>query len=222
MPSRPTPASVIPVRALAALALGLLPVTALAAAAPAETHLDFTVLKDGDPIGLHRIDLTRTADGETVSINTNILVRVAYVPVYRFEHAESEVWRNGRLVSLRSRTDDDGDKHTLQVTAAADHVEIDGDGAASRADPGIIPASLWNRDLVTRKVLINTLTGRQMAVSVADLGEDSIRSHGTTIRAHHYRVSGELKRDLWYSPSGTLVQVEFKAKDDSDIRYVLG
>ena len=206
---------------LSALALGLLPAS-VALAAPAQTHLDFTVLKDGSPIGHHQIDLTRTNDGETVAIRTNILVTVAYVPVYRFEHTGSEVWMNGRLVSLRSQTNDDGDKHVLAVAAKDDHIEIDGDGAHSQASGGEIPASLWNRDLVKQTVLLNTLTGKQMAVAVADLGDETIRSHGADTRAHHYKVTGEIQRELWYDPAGTLVQVKFKAKDDSDILYTLG
>ncbi len=215
-------AQIVLVRSLSALMLGLLPLVALAAGPAAETHLDFTVLKNGDPIGHHQIDLIRNGENEAVSIKTNILVRVAYVPVYRFEHIGSEIWQNGRLVSLRSQTNDDGDKHSLVVGATADHVEVDGDGVHSQADPGIVTASLWNPDLVKRMVLLNTLTGKQMAVSVADLGEDLIRSRGSETRAHHYKVAGELQREVWYDQSGTLVQVRFKAKDDSDILYVLG
>jgi len=209
-------------RTLSALALGLLSSVALASPAPAETHLEFTVLKDGSPIGHHQIDLTQTGDGETVSIKTDILVRVAYVPVYRFEHTGSEVWQNGRLVSLRSQTNDDGDHHNLAVNAMGNFIEVNGDGSHSQASASVIPASLWNHDLVKQATLLNTLTGKQMAVSVLDLGEDTIRARGAETRAHHYKISGELQREVWYDQFNTLVQVKFKAKDDSDILYVLG
>ncbi|HXP98353.1 MAG TPA: DUF6134 family protein [Telmatospirillum sp.] len=209
------------VRSLSALAFVLLPGIAQATPSPAETHLDFTVLKNGSPIGHHWIDLIRNGDNETVSIKTNILVRMAYVPVYRFEHTGSEVWQHGHLVSLRSQTNDDGEEHSLVVGAKNDHIEIDGDGLRSQADSGIIPASLWNHDLVTQGVLLNTLTGKQMPVRVDTLGEEPVSAHGTETRALHYRVTGELQRDLWYDRSGTLVQVKFKAKDASDILYVL-
>jgi hypothetical protein len=208
-------------RSLSVLTLALLPVAAMAAG-PSEAHLDFAVLRNGDPVGHHRIDLTPTSDGETVSVKTNVVVRAVYVPVYRFEHTGSEVWKNGRLVSLQSQTNDDGDKHTLAAIAKDGHIEVVGDGVRSQADSGIIPASLWNSDLVKQMTLLNTLTGKKMAVSVADLGEDTIQSRGTAIKAHHYQVTGELQRELWYDPSGTLAQVKFKAKDDSDILYVLG
>jgi hypothetical protein len=58
-------------------------------------------------------------------------------------------------------------------------------------------------------------------VQITDLGMETIQSQGKSIEAHHYRMSGELERELWYDPSNTLVQVRFKAKDDSTILYVL-
>ena len=97
----------------------------------------------------------------------------------------------------------------------------DGDGTVSQASDEIIPASLWNRDLVSQTVLLNTLTGKQMAIKVADLGADPVRVHGSTVPAHHYKVTGELERELWYDQSDRLVLVKFTAKDNSEISYVL-
>jgi hypothetical protein len=68
---------------------------------------------------------------------------------------------------------------------------------------------------------LTPLTGKQMPVSVDNLGEEAIRAHGAETRALHYKVMGELQRELWYDRSGTLVQVKFKAKDASEILYVL-
>lgn len=199
----------------------VLPTLAAANAAAPETHLDFTVLKDGSPIGHHKIDLSQTGDGEKVSIRTDVLVKVAFVPVYRFEHRSSEVWKDGRLVALQSQTNDDGDKHKLSAEARDGSLEIVGDGARSEVGGATIPASLWNHDLVKQRVLMNTLTGKPMAVSIADLGEELVRAHGEAVRARHYQVTGELMRDLWYDPAGQLVQVGFKAKDSSNILYTL-
>jgi len=209
------------IRLAALTAISLLPIPIMATTVPEDAHLDFTVRKDGDVIGHHRIDLSRNGDIETIAIQTNILVTLAYVPVYRFEHTGRETWRDGHLLSLQSHTNDDGDKHVVSVSAENDHIAVTGDGVASQASADIIPASLWNHDLVTQKLLLNTLTGKQMTVSVADLGDDTIRSHGASTKAHHYKVTGDLERELWYVPAGTLAQVKFKAKDNSEILYVL-
>lgn len=210
------------VQSLSAMVICMAPPLGYAQSLPASEQLDFTVLKDGDPIGHHRINVERKGDDTTVSIQTNIVVKVAYVPVYRFEHKGDEVWRNGKLVSLRSTTNDDGDKHSLFVVSQGDHLNIESDGGGSLADVGIIPASLWNPDVAAQSVLLNTLTGKQMQVTVADLGDDTVKAHGGAVKAHHFKVSGDLQREIWYDPTGTLVQVKFKARDNSDILYVLG
>ncbi len=195
---------------------------AVVAAGPApDAHLDFTVTRNNGVIGHEQIDRTLRDGATTVSIRTEIVVRFLLVPVYRFEQASSEVWRQGHLVSLSSDTNDDGTNHTLRVQAKGGVLEVDGDGKRSQAPETIIPASLWNEDIVKQSTVLNTITGAKMSVNVTDRGDETISSRGTQVRAHHYTLSGDLKRDLWYDASGTLVQVAFKAKDGSDILYVL-
>ena len=210
------------IHALSALSLVAFSYAVKADPTNAATHLDFTVLKDGSPIGHHHIDLEQNGDKQIVSIKTDILVKVAFIPVYRFEHAGNEVWQNGKLISLHSKTNDDGDRHTLAVSSNDNHLDVVGDNISTPVEAGIIPASLWNRDLVHQKVLLNTLTGKQMQVGVSDLGEDTVQSKNNPVKASHYKVTGDLQRELWYDATGTLIQVRFKAKDDSDILYTLG
>ena len=215
------PVRSLPLRPLlVAAVIGLAPQVAMAASE--DQHLDFTVLKDGSPIGHHHIDLTRQGDSESVAIKTEILVKVAYVPVYRFEHQGNESWRGGQLVSLHSQTNDDGEHHKVDADASGDHIEVIGDGTDSQANVAIIPASLWNPKLISQSVILNTLTGKQMSVHVEDEGADQVRVRGSMEEAHHFKMTGELQRELWYNNSGVLVQVKFPAKDGSEIRYVLG
>ncbi len=217
-----------PIRTLLLLA-GILLLQASGSAASAATavepapdaHLDFTVIRNNAVIGHEQIDRTLRNGSATVSIRAEIVVRFLLVPVYRFEQTSSEVWRQGHLVSLSSDTNDDGTSHTLRVEAKGGVLEVDGDGKRSQAPETIIPASLWNEDIVKQSVVLNTITGAKMSVTVTDRGDETISSRGRQVRAHHYTLSGELQRDLWYDASGTLVQVAFKAKDGSDILYVL-
>ena len=129
--------------------------------------------------------------------------------------------KDGHLVVLTSETNDDGTRHTLKVSGDPAGLAVTGDGAASRMPVETLPASLWNSGTVARSSLLNTLDGHAMAVRIADLGADQINASGRTVAAHHYAMTGDLSRELWYDGSGTLVQVRFKAKDGSDIQYVL-
>ena len=206
---------------LIAAALGMIiALPALAASAPSQP-LAFTVLRNGAPVGSNTITFLQTVAGLQVDVKTAIVVKIAMIPVYRFEHEGHEIWQDGHLVSLRSTTNDDGTPHQLAVDAKGDMLDVKGDGYTGLAALGSIPGSLWNPAVPRQSTLLNSLDGKLMQVVTKDLGEDSITVHGSATKARHYVVEGDLKRDLWYDSEGTLVQIPLKAKDDSDILYVL-
>ena len=194
---------------------------AVAAQAKAPDSLRFTVLRNGEAVGHHTLAFRNDPKGLDVTIDTDVVVKIAIIPVYRFEHHDEEVWQNNRLVALSSTTNDDGTHHRLKVSADEGGLAVRGDDKPSRLPPAILPASLWNPATVGQATLLNTLDGRTMAVHVADLGDETVSVHGQPRPARHYAVTGDLAREVWYDADGTLVQVRFKAKDDSDIRYVL-
>ena len=189
------------------------------AATPAS--LAFTVLRNGEPIGSHTYTFEKDHGALKVTVDTSVAVKVVMIPVYRFEHHDEEVWRDDRLTELASKTNDDGTRHHLNVAADASGLEVDGDEKPSRLPAAMLPASLWNPDTVRQGALMNTLDGHPMTIHVADAGEETVDVHGHPTPAHHYVLTGDLARELWYDAAGTLVQVRFKAKDDSDLRYVL-
>lgn len=210
---------VLPAVAVAAALAFLSPTASALPGATAPLH--FTVLRDGKPVGTQSYDFIKDDNGLKVIIDTDVVVKFAFVPVYRFEHHDEEVWRDGRLAALSSTTNDDGTSHHLKVSTGPAGLAVDGDDKASNLPMTTIPASLWHPATIKQGTLMNTLDGHPMTVAVKDLGEETVKVHGQSQTAHHYALSGDLLRDLWYDPQGTLVQVRFRAKDDSEIRYVL-
>ncbi|HLO77072.1 MAG TPA: DUF6134 family protein [Magnetospirillum sp.] len=210
-----------PIRIVAmAVCVACASASAHALEAPREP-LNFTVLRNGEPVGTHTLRFQRQSDGLSVAVDTNVVVKMALIPVYRFEHHGQETWQQDRLAALNSTTNDDGTHHTLKVAAGTAELRVDGDGVDTRLPPATLPASLWNRETVAQGTLMNTLDGRAMSVQVTDLGDETVTVHGQPRHARHYSMAGDLARELWYDPSGTLVQLRFKGKDGSDILYVL-
>jgi hypothetical protein len=193
------------------------------AAAPANAprRLDFTVLRNGEAVGHNRIELARDGEDLTVSVETEVVVRIAFVPVYRFEHSGTESWRAGQLVRLSSTTNDDGTKHSLEVMSQGGRLHIECDGSASDIEAGLMPASLWNDGLVRQAALLNTIDGTRMPITVKRLGQEPVEVSHSTVTAEHYRIAGALSRELWYSQAGELVRVAFAGPDGSEIAYVL-
>lgn len=207
---------------IAALWAGTTALPALSAMVPSDGALDFTVLRDGKDVGTHRIDFRRNGDALEVDIKTRIAVKMAFITVFRFEHDGHEVWRGDKLVSMETKTHDDGEDHSLVATANGDgDLKIVGDGKEMTAKGSMIPASLWNATFLEAKELLNSQVGTDLAIDVAFKEEESVTVNGKSVRARHYSMTGEFERELWYDADWVLVKIAFKAKDGSDIQYVL-
>ncbi len=184
----------------------LLAGSADAVTVPSSGVLAFDVMRKGTDIGDHRYVFREEGDALSVQVETDVPVKLPLigVTVFRFEHDSQEIWRDGKLSALKSKTNDDGEAHQVDLARAEG-----------------FPASLWNDAILEQTMLLNTVDGRSMATSVVNLGPETVRTGGKEVPAHHYRLSGGLERDLWYDASGMLVKVAFTADDGSHIEYTL-
>jgi len=187
--------------------------------------LSYTVLRDGKPIGAHSYDINANGNETTVKVSTDIAVKILFATVYQFVHSSTEQWDGDKLISIKSTTNDDGVPKKLDAmkkgTVIAVNSIVKKDDRASKAPQNAIPASLWNPLTISQNKLLNTLDGSMMKVSVEDLGEETVPANGGTVKAHRYKITGELTRELWFDDSGVLVRVRFPAKDNSEIVYAL-
>ena len=90
----------------------------LAALAEDAGEYTFTVLKDGAPVGRHRVEFDRTGDRIEIREESEIDVRLAMIPVYSFEHEAHQIWENGRALQIDATTNDNGEE--LQITVRPD------------------------------------------------------------------------------------------------------
>jgi len=192
--------------------LGLAVGLALALAAPAHAlslpsdgTLKFDVIRKGKDIGDHSYRFSGSKNAFSVNVATDISVKVPLIRInaYSFKHDSVEQWESGSLKALSSETNDDGTPHQLRTQAK-----------------DALPASLWNDDIVHSSKLMNTIDGKIMSVRVVDLGLESVGTKQGKVNAHHYRLSGDLARDLWYDGDGNLARVAFKADDGSTVTYI--
>jgi len=212
------------IRSIAFLVATVIACTSWQAQADNKT-LNFTVLRDGANIGTHNIVLSEH-DGETlVDVTTDIRIKVLFVTAYKFIHTSKEVWMKGRLIALNSNTDDDGTSKSLNILSQADRLTIDsaikGQDRRQHAAASMLPASLWNQNVINQDALLNTLDGTVMNIHVDDLGQDKVKAKGTDVTAHHYAISGELTREVWFNGAGELVRMRFPDKTGTEIIYAL-
>lgn len=212
----------IALRTIAATVVG----SFLVAASPALAEtLNYTVLRDGKTIGTHAVQIDQNGAQTQVSVETDIAVKVLFVTAYKFKHSSKETWAGGTLQSISSKTDDDGTPKELTARAEDGRITVDsivkGQERRQFADATALPASLWNPATVSQSALLNTLDGQIMKVSIEDMGTETVDAGGVPLAAHHYAISGELTRDLWFDDAGRLVRMRFPDKTNSEIVYAL-
>ena len=188
---------------------------------PPAGRLDYRVVREGDDIGTQSVEFIRSGDRLTVRTHVNILVTVLGIPVFRFTHEAEEQWQKGQLTAFRSKSNDDGEPRDVTLKHDGDRLRGTYNGRTLDLPASLIPASLWRPDTIQQTVLLDTIKGRDRQVTVADKGVENIRVHGQPLAAHHYAMTGQIIRDIWYGPDGQIVQVHFPAKDGSEIQVVL-
>jgi Family of unknown function (DUF6134) len=192
--------------------------TTVAAHTPAET-LRFAIMRNGEQIGIHAIEISRTGPETNVRVTTDLSVKVLFITAYRLQHSAAERWLNGQLVAFDSTTDNNGVRHKVSATRGPSGLEVQADGKTRRVDQNVLPASLWNPELMRRKTAFDTQDGQVDPISVTDNGPEDLSFGAGALKAHHYEIKGRYSQDIWYDERGRLVQVKLIGSDGSVISY---
>lgn len=186
----------------------------LATAAAAATQV-FTIHKDGKPIGEEVYTFANGPDGTlTVDVTTRTDVQVLFLD-FHFRHARTEVWKNGDFVSMTAETDDDGTPHALALKREDGALRVEADGTVRREPADALPLSLWTPKVLERGRLLSIIDAEPFAVTARKVGADPVNGRD----AVRWELSGDVDRDLWYSPEGELLKVQF-VRSGYDIEYL--
>ena len=200
------------------LSLGLSLIAAGSAAS--QEPMVFDVLRDGSKIGEHRLDFERQDDILKVSVETEMQVTFAFVPVFRYEHKRIERWSDGELESLAGMTNDDGQTYEISIVRKEGHYSRTVNGSEEEIPGPVAVASLWSRDRLSAGKLFSAVSDKVYRVSSNPLGWEIIEARGGEIEAEHVKLSGEIDRDLWYGPSGELLKLRYENEDGETFEFV--
>lgn len=161
---------------------------------------EFRILRDGDDIGSHRLDAVLGPNGFEVAITIRIAVKVLGITAYRYEMDNREVWRDGAIVSIDSKVNDDGTRDFFRASRAQDAVAIEGSRHNGKAPLEAVTTSYYATPFLKRRPWLSTQSGAPLELTVKPGG-----------RANWWAVRGELDTDLGYDASGEWVACEFDA-----------
>ncbi len=192
------------------------------AAEPGGQLLVYDILRNGTSLGTQRFAVQRGEDGVRVDLQTEINYKLMSLALYSFHQNGHELWRNGKLVELATDTDDNGKNFTLRVGRGDDGRLTIHSASQSLATAGeLAAATLWNREALSFAKLIDSIDGSILQIEVDDGGDETVMVGGHAEVAHRYKVTGGLRRELWYHRDGRLLRTRFTASDGSVVEYRL-
>lgn len=177
----------------------------------------FLVLRHGNVIGEHRFRFSRRSGDFVVEVAIDIAVELLGMTLFRFTHRAEEVWRDGWLHALTSATDDDGTLWRVESERRDGALRGRVNDIAFDVSGYVIPGSLWHRDTTRSQALLDTIDGRMKVIDSRALGEETVPADGGETAARHFRLSGQLERDVWYDADCAIARVSFPARDGSEI-----
>jgi len=203
--------------AAAGLCCGLAPRSARADL-PYGGELRFGVFRQGSRIGDHVVRFARDGDLLVAEVAIDLVVRLGFIPVFRYAHRNREVWEGGRLIRLDSTTNDDGRALEVRVRPDFGGLRVEGSSGTMTVPAETLPTSYWRPETVERTLFINTQDGGIEEIAVSARGREAVEAGGRMVEASRYLMDASIDLDIWYA-DGQWAKLGFTARG-SRIDYV--
>lgn len=174
----------------------------------------FRVVRDGDDIGTQTTAVSRVGDEIQVAVDVELKVKILGITAYRYEMANREIWRGGRLVSMDSTSNDDGDAAFARVRQAGGELEVEGSYWSGTVPADSATTTYWTKEFLNRPLWISTADGDPLKVNCSPAGAGEIAG----IPTETWAVRGDLELELHYR-GDEWVSVRFDAGGEDAIYY---
>jgi hypothetical protein len=193
--------------------------TGLAAAAG---NRRFSVLYKGHRIGAHSVLYSSESGNTRVNTEIYLSVKIAFFTVFALSHRSEETWRDGLLMSLRSKTVEHGATLTVEGAQTPDGFRVVSDGGPFIAPAATLTSnSLWTPAVMEQDTVVDAQHGGIIGVTARKFsGEDIVIGDRQTRATRYTFITPYLAGDIWYDEENLWVRSEFE-RDGSKIQYQL-
>jgi len=203
------------------LILGLYFLPTQGASASADSYV-FNILLDGENIGRHRLEINQQDNYQQIKISAQMEVKVLFIPLYRYQHDNTELWDQDCLQSINAVTDDNGEAFLVNGKYQADGFRLKTASAETMLNGCVRSFAYWDQKLLKAGKLLNSQTGDYLPVSVQQMGTELITLGANELQAKHVQLTTDQDViDLWYSQDDRWIALQSKTRSGRILRYEL-
>jgi hypothetical protein len=185
---------------------------------PADGIIKFKAFRNGAPLGYSMVRFEDRGETQLVQVSTVFEVGIGPISAFIYLLRIDTVWKDGDVLTLSSRVNDDGDDYSVEVRPGPDALAYSGAKGQGSVERDILPSTYWRTDLTTRDHILDAQYGGVRRITMTDLGTERVPVKGETVSARRWSMRGQLDLDLWYDDAGEWVRLDF-TKGDSHVIY---
>jgi hypothetical protein len=185
--------------------------------------LSFAVYRKGDRIGEHNVTFEPKGTGFIARTAVNLVVKAAFIVVFRFEQNATDTWEDGTLVRSQISTNDDGKKTEVSVARNGQRLVGTGPNGPIDAPLGIMnDLSWWNIGVTEADQVLDSEHGDIDALRVTGPTEETIDVAGRQVRTRRFdaTMGTTHKGSNWYDANGRWVKTVFTTRGE-ELEYRL-
>jgi hypothetical protein len=182
----------------------------------------YSILRDGAPVGQQRMEFVDDGEKLRVISHTELEVTLLGMSIYGYNSQVEEVRAGGKIMSLVAETDDDGKDKKVNLSLQGDRLKGNYNNDTPRdIDPALSTSLFWQLPSPGDAQIIDFERGKVRDVTVKEIGPETLTLPVGKVETRHFRISGEMKRDLWYDANGVLIAGQRPGPDGSTARLEL-
>jgi|GEM_PF-800233 len=166
-------------------------------------------------IGTYTNIIRDTGAEATVRNEFRVQVKVLLVVAHKEIGSSKETWKNGRLVSFESKTQENGEKTGVQGRANGEKFVIETPNGSREAPADVFPNNPWSMNILKAKVLLGTKSGILYNVSASEGEKKDLEFGSKTVSTDYFLVDGDAKYELWFDERG--IPLKFSEIGDKSV-----
>ena len=187
--------------------------SSICAFAEQQKSWDFNVSLNGRDVGSHSFVVSGTGNNRTVSSSMRLDFRVLLVKKVSYQHQASEVWQDGCLSEVSSKTQRNGKTYSVQANAADVGLSVTNNAGVEVIEGCVRGFAYWHPQWLQAARLLNVETGEYVPVTLSQtVSPDDNITHLTITTA---------KADihLEYDAVGDWLSLQTKLPLAGELRY---